>query len=73
MLGLRLGGCREVLEGRDYLHGKTHIHMQEHVSTQECALDLWDKFPGRQTARISRPCRDCCLWKARPTQETMLH
>lgn len=34
MLGLRPGGCREVLERRDHLHGKTHIHMQEHVSTQ---------------------------------------
>lgn len=51
MLGLRPGGCREVLERRDHLHGKTHIHMQEHVSTQSVPWTYGtssraDRLPG---------------------------
>lgn len=51
VLGLRPGGCREVLERRDRLHGKTHIHMQEHVSTQSVpwthgTSSRVDRLPG---------------------------
>lgn len=49
MLGLRPGGCREVLERRDRLHGKTHIHMQEHVSTQSVPW-TYGQAPGGQAA-----------------------
>lgn len=65
---------------KDPLHGKTHIHMQEHVSTQRNVS--WTH--GKTNSQAAQGCTDLLpsprqgicishLWKARPTQENMLH